>query len=66
MSCCKTLFHISVCILLHGNLGVSRTEGAFNRVTRSIFGPKKDKMITSWEELHNEEIHNFYSLQTII
>jgi hypothetical protein len=39
---------------------------AFNRVAKSIFGPKKDKMITSWKELHNEELHNLYSLQNSI
>jgi hypothetical protein len=37
-----------------------------NRVLRRIFGPKRDGMVISWKELHNEELHKFYSLPSII
>jgi hypothetical protein len=32
-----------------------------NRVLRRIFGMKRDEVIASWRELHNEELHNLYS-----
>jgi hypothetical protein len=31
------------------------------RVLRGIFRPKKDKKVGGWRQLHNEELHNFYS-----
>jgi transcription termination factor 2 len=37
-----------------------------NRVLRRIFGPKRDGMTGGWRKLHNEEIHNLYSLPSII
>jgi hypothetical protein len=37
-----------------------------NRVLRRIFGPKRDEVTGGWRELHNEELHNFYSLRSII
>jgi hypothetical protein len=37
-----------------------------NRVLRRIFGPKRDKVTGGWRKLHNEELHNFYSLASII
>jgi hypothetical protein len=36
-----------------------------NRVLR-IFGPKRDGVTGGWRKLHNEELHNFYSLPSII
>jgi hypothetical protein len=33
-----------------------------NRVLRRIFGPKRDEVTGYWRKLHNEELHNFYSL----
>jgi hypothetical protein len=36
------------------------------RVLRRIFGPKRGKVIACWRELHNEELHNLYSLPSII
>jgi hypothetical protein len=33
---------------------------------RRIFGPKRDEVTGGWRKLHNEELHNFYSLPTII
>jgi hypothetical protein len=36
-----------------------------NRVLR-IFGPKRDGMTEGWRKLHNEELHNLYSLPSII
>jgi hypothetical protein len=37
-----------------------------NRVLRRIFGPKRDEMVGGWRELHNEELHNMYTLLSII
>jgi hypothetical protein len=37
-----------------------------NRVLRRIFGPKRDAVMEEWRKLHNEELHNLYSLTDII
>jgi hypothetical protein len=37
-----------------------------NRVLRRIFGPKRDDVRGEWSKLHNEELHNMYSLPDII
>jgi hypothetical protein len=37
-----------------------------NRVLRRIFGLKRDEMTGEWSELHNEELHDFYSSPSII
>jgi hypothetical protein len=37
-----------------------------NRVLRRIFGRKRDKVTGDWRKLHNEELHNLYSLPNII
>jgi hypothetical protein len=36
-----------------------------NRVLR-IFGPKRDGVMGGWRKLHKEELHNLYSLPSII
>jgi hypothetical protein len=36
-----------------------------NRVLR-IFGPKRNEGTGVWRKLHNEELHNLYSLPSII
>jgi hypothetical protein len=36
-----------------------------SRVLR-IFGPKRDGVTGGWRKLHNEELHNLYSSQSII
>jgi hypothetical protein len=36
-----------------------------NRMLR-IFGPKRDGVTGGWRKLHNEELHNLYSLPSII
>jgi uncharacterized membrane protein len=36
-----------------------------NRVLRRIFEPKRDAT-GDWRKLHNEELHNLYSLPNII
>jgi hypothetical protein len=36
------------------------------RMLRRIFGPKRDGMMGGWRKLHNEEVHNLYSLPSII
>jgi hypothetical protein len=35
-------------------------------VLRRIFGPKRDEVTGGWRKLHNEELHNLYSSQSII
>jgi hypothetical protein len=37
-----------------------------NRVLRRIFGPRRDEVTGDWKNLHNEELHNLYSLPNII
>jgi hypothetical protein len=37
-----------------------------NRVLRRILGPKRDEVTGGWRKLHNEELHNLYSSQSII
>jgi hypothetical protein len=37
-----------------------------NRIVRRIFGPKRDDVIGFWRKPHNEELHNSYSLPSII
>jgi hypothetical protein len=37
-----------------------------NRVLRRIFGLKREKVTGGWRKLHNEELHNLYSLPSII
>jgi hypothetical protein len=35
-------------------------------VLRRIFGPNRGEMVEGWRKLHNEELHNLYSLPSII
>jgi hypothetical protein len=37
-----------------------------NRVLRRIFGLKRDGVPGGWRKMHNEELHNLYSLPCII
>jgi hypothetical protein len=37
-----------------------------NRVLRRIFAPKRDEVTGGSRKLHNEELHNLYSLPSII
>jgi hypothetical protein len=37
-----------------------------NRVLRRIFGLSRDEVTGGWRKLHNEELHNLYSLLSII
>jgi hypothetical protein len=36
-----------------------------NRVLRRMFGPKRDQVTGDRRKLHNEELHNFHSLQNL-
>jgi hypothetical protein len=36
------------------------------RISRRIFGPKKDEVIGDWRKLHNEELNDLYSSPTIV
>jgi hypothetical protein len=33
-----------------------------NRVLRRVFGPRRDEVTGDWRKLHNEELHNLYSV----
>jgi hypothetical protein len=37
-----------------------------NRVLRRIFGSKRDEVTGEWRKLHNEELRDLYSSQSII
>jgi hypothetical protein len=37
-----------------------------NKELRRIFGPKRHEVTGGWRKLHNEELHNLYSLLNII
>jgi hypothetical protein len=37
-----------------------------NWVLRRIFGAKRDEVMGGWRKLHNEELHDLYSLPNII
>jgi hypothetical protein len=37
-----------------------------NRVMRKIFGLKRNEVTGGWRKLHNEELHDLYSLPSII
>jgi hypothetical protein len=37
-----------------------------NRVLRRIFRPKRDEVAEEWRKLHNEELRDLYSSQSII
>jgi hypothetical protein len=43
-----------------------REEHRLSRVLRRIFGPKRDEVTGGWRTLHNEELHNLYSLPSTI
>jgi hypothetical protein len=43
-----------------------RWEMLENRVLKKIFGSKRDEVMGGWRKLHNEELHNLYSLTSII
>jgi hypothetical protein len=46
--------------------GGTQTKGFGNRMLRRIFGQKRDEVKGSWRKLHNEELHNLYSLPSKI
>jgi hypothetical protein len=37
-----------------------------NRLLRRIVGPRMDEMMGGWRKLYNEELHDLYSLPSII
>jgi hypothetical protein len=37
-----------------------------NKVLRRIFWPKRDEVMGEWRKLHNEELHDLYSLPNLI
>jgi hypothetical protein len=37
-----------------------------NRVLRRIFRSKRDEVTVEWRKLHNKELHDLYSLPSII
>jgi hypothetical protein len=36
-----------------------------NRMLRKIFGTKRDQVTGGWRKLHNEELHNLYSMPSV-
>jgi hypothetical protein len=46
--------------------GGSQIEDIEDRVLRGLFGPKRKAVAGGWETLHNEELHNLYTLPNII
>jgi hypothetical protein len=36
------------------------------RVLRTVFGPKREEVTGEWRMLHNEELHDLYSLHNIV
>jgi hypothetical protein len=47
-------------------MGGHRLRVFENRVLRRIFGPKRDEVTGWWRKLHNEELHDLYSMPSII
>jgi hypothetical protein len=37
-----------------------------NRVLRRIFGPKRDEVTGGWRKRHDEQLHDLYSLPSLI
>ena len=37
-----------------------------NRMTRRIFGPKRDEVIGKWRKLHKEEMNDLYCSPNIV
>jgi hypothetical protein len=37
-----------------------------SRVSRGIFGPKRDEVTGGWRKLHNEELRDLYSSPSVI
>jgi hypothetical protein len=37
-----------------------------NRVLRSVYGPKGEKVVRDWRRLHNEELRNLYASLNIV
>jgi hypothetical protein len=37
-----------------------------NRVLRRIYGPNREEVAGGWRRLHNEVLHNLYTLLNII
>jgi hypothetical protein len=52
--------------LVSDALGGTYTSVCLGTVLRRIFGPKRDEVTGGWRKLHNEELHNLYSLPSII
>jgi hypothetical protein len=56
-------------VVLYGSLTLReehRLRVFENRVLRRIFGPKRDEVTAEWRKLYNEELHDLYSLPSII
>jgi hypothetical protein len=43
-----------------------RLRASDNRVLRGIFGPKREEVAGGWRRLHNEKLHNLYTLPNVI
>jgi hypothetical protein len=75
LKCVKVKIHKTVIlsVVLHGWKTWSlilreehKLRVSENRVLRRIFGLKRDEVVGGWRKLHNEELHDLYSLGSII
>lgn len=37
-----------------------------NGVLRKIFGPKSEEITANWRKLHNDELHNLFTISNIM
>jgi hypothetical protein len=51
---------------MHGATVKIRLKVFENRVLRKMIGPKKEEVTRHRREVHNEELHDLYSLPNII
>jgi hypothetical protein len=60
--------NFSTCIVKHkSTLREGHRLRVFeNMVLRRIFGSKRDEVTGGWRNLHDEELHNLYSLQSMV
>jgi hypothetical protein len=52
--------------VLHLRTETQRSPKRNNRVLRRIFGRRRDEVTREWRKLHNEELHDLYSLPSIL
>jgi hypothetical protein len=62
----KLHYSLYICITMApGSLFIIYIS-TYYRVLRRIFGPKREEVTREWRKLHNEELHDQYSLPNIM